>query len=45
MSIDPAGDFATVTLQENNAMARVDLDANKIISITGLVKRTGVVMA
>ena len=45
VSIDPAGDFATVTLQENNAMARVDLEANKIISITGLVKRTGVVMA
>ena len=39
VSIDPAGDFATVTLQENNAMARVDLDANKIISITGLGKK------
>ena len=39
VSIDPAGDFATVTLQENNAMARVDLEANKIISITGLGKK------
>ena len=36
VSIDPAGDFATVTLQENNAMARVDLKAKKIVSITGL---------
>ena len=39
VSIDPAGDFATVTLQENNAMARVDLEAKKIVSITGLGKK------
>jgi len=39
VSIDPAGDFATVTLQENNAMARVDLEAKKIVSITGLGRK------
>lgn len=39
VNIDPSGDFATVTLQENNAMARVDLDAKKIVSITGLGRK------
>ena len=39
VSIDPSGDFATVTLQENNAMARVDLDDKEIVSITGLGKK------
>ena len=39
VSIDPSGDFATVTLQENNAMARVDLDAKEIVSITGLGRK------
>ena len=39
VSIDPSGDFATVTLQENNAMARVDLDAKKIVSVTGLGRK------
>ena len=39
VSIDPAGDFATVSLQENNAMARVDLEAKKIVSITGLGRK------
>ena len=39
VSIDPAGDFATVTLQENNAMARVDLEKKKIVSITGLGRK------
>ena len=39
VNIDPDGGFATVMLQENNAMARVDLDAKKIVSITGLGRK------
>ena len=39
VSIDPSGDFATVTLQENNAMARVDLAAKRIVAITGLGRK------
>ena len=34
-----AGTTAYVTLQENNAMARVDLDAKEIVSITGLGRK------
>ena len=39
MSVDPAGDFATVTLQENNASHRVVLEAKKIVSMTGLGRK------
>ena len=39
VSIDPDGDFAYVTMQENNAIAKVDLDAKKIVAITGLGRK------
>lgn len=39
VAIDPAGEFAYVTLQENNAIARIDLGAKSIESVTGLGKK------
>ena len=39
VAIDPAGEFAYVTLQENNAIARIDLGTKTIESVTGLGKK------